>query len=279
MTDGSSTSVLQPRTDEVLTLSDGRTLGYAEYGPPDGDSLLFFHGTPQSRYTRVPDASLLADHGIRQITLERPGFGRSTYDDERAILDWPADVREATAMLGVDDFAVVGVSGGAPFVLACGARLSDRVTGAGVVGGVGPLDAPNATEGMELANRIGFKLAHVPFLLWPLVWLRIRKIRADPEGFLDDWAAGAADADAAILQRPAVRAVFAQNFLEAVRQGPKAPLHETRLHAWPWGFDLGDVPVHVDLWHGGCDTFAPEPMARHVADALPASALHFYKEK
>ena len=35
--------------DKIITLSDGRRLGYAEYGDPTGWPLMFFHGTPGSR--------------------------------------------------------------------------------------------------------------------------------------------------------------------------------------------------------------------------------------
>jgi pimeloyl-ACP methyl ester carboxylesterase len=279
MVDSTTSTLTPPARDDTLELSDGRILGYAAYGPSDGDPFLFFHGTPGSRYIRVPDTSLLDKHGVRQVTLERPGFGRSTYDPDRELMDWPEDVREAADELGFEQFGVAGVSGGGPFTLACAARLPDRVTGAGVVGGLGPLDVSGATEGMELTNRIGFKLANVPLVLRPFLWLRIRKIRRDTEGFLDDWAANAADPDAQVLQRPDVRAVFGQAFPEAVRQGTKAPLAETRLHVGPWGFELANISVHIDLWHGGRDTFTPVSMARHVADHIPSSSIHIHPDE
>jgi pimeloyl-ACP methyl ester carboxylesterase len=276
MTDESSATVPPPASEGTLELSDGRELGYAAYGPTDGDPMFLFHGTPGSRYVRVPDTSILDDHGFRQVTLERPGFGLSTFDPDRELLDWPDDVAEAADTLGFDEFAVLGGSGGGPFVLACAARIPERLTHVGVTGGLGPLDAPGATEGMEFTNRLGFKLARVPLVLRPFLWVRIRKIRRDPDGFIDAWADSASPPDAAILQRPGVRAVFRKSFPESVRQGTKAPLTETRIHVRPWGFDLAGIPVHVDLWHGGEDTFTPEAMARHVAAAVPSTDLHRY---
>jgi pimeloyl-ACP methyl ester carboxylesterase len=276
---GSPSSIPQPAEEGTLELSDGRSLGYAEYGPSDGDPLFFFHGTPGSRYTRVPETSVLHEHGIRQVTLERPGFGRSTFDPDRELLDWPADVCEAADALGWERFAVFGGSGGGPFVLACAARIPERLTRVGVVGGMGPLDAPGATDGMELRNRIGFTLAKVPLLLRPFLWLRIRKIRKDTDGFIDAWADSAAAPDQRILQRPGVRAVFKQNFPEAVRQGTRGPLHETRLLASAWGFDPVDSTIHVDLYHGSRDAFTPESMVRYVADRIPSCTVHLYPEE
>jgi len=85
--------------------------------PPDGDPLLLFHGTPGSRYATVPDPPLLEAYDIRLISLEQPGFGLSTFDPDRELLDWPCDVQEATVALGLDQFALLRGSGGGPYVL------------------------------------------------------------------------------------------------------------------------------------------------------------------
>lgn len=234
----------------TIALSDGRRLGYAEYGPSDGDPLLLFHGTPGSRYTAT-EPSLLEAHSIRQITLERPGFGRSTYDPDREILDWPGDVREATAALDVDEFRVLGGSGGAPYVLVCAARMPDRLDDVGIVSGLGPFDAPGATDGLAWTGQFMVKTAPLPFVLWPVLWMVIQAIRVAPGH--DD-------------------------IQEGVRQGPKGPLREHRLQVKPWGFDLDRIPVHVQLWHGEQDDACPVSMAEYVAEQLPSSTLRTFPD-
>jgi pimeloyl-ACP methyl ester carboxylesterase len=37
------------KTDNSLTLPDGRKVAYAEFGQPDGYPVLYFHGSPSSR--------------------------------------------------------------------------------------------------------------------------------------------------------------------------------------------------------------------------------------
>lgn len=236
-------------TEGTIDLSDGRQLGYAEYGPPDGNPLVLFHGTPGSRYTVVPASSLLDEYGIRLISLERPGFGRSTFDPDREILDWPADVEEAADSLELDQFILPGGSGGGPYVLACAACIPERLTAVGVVSGIGPLDAPGATDGMAITSRIVFKLFPLPGLMWPFLWLLSQTIRVLP-GY------------------PGVT--------EGLRQGPRVPLHEHRLQIRPWGFDLTSIPMHVHLWHGEQDRYTPVTMAEHIAEQLPSSTLHTY---
>jgi hypothetical protein len=38
------------KTDNQIKLSDGRSVGYAEYGDPMGKPVLHFHGFPSSRF-------------------------------------------------------------------------------------------------------------------------------------------------------------------------------------------------------------------------------------
>jgi pimeloyl-ACP methyl ester carboxylesterase len=45
----------------MITLPDGRSLGYAQYGDTHGKPLLLFHGTPGSRYFHHP-ATRMENH-------------------------------------------------------------------------------------------------------------------------------------------------------------------------------------------------------------------------
>ena len=112
-----------------LRLSDGRALGYAQYGDPEGRPLFFSHGTPGSRtLAQLFDAGARRD-GVRLIAPERPGFGRSDFLPDRTFADWPDDVSELADALGFDRFAVAGSSGGGPYAAACAWKLPERLTG------------------------------------------------------------------------------------------------------------------------------------------------------
>ncbi len=54
---------------------------------------------------------------IRLIGIDRPGMGRSQFQKRRCLLDWPDDVMELADYLGIERFAVLGVSGGGPYAL------------------------------------------------------------------------------------------------------------------------------------------------------------------
>jgi pimeloyl-ACP methyl ester carboxylesterase len=122
-----------------------RVLGFAEYGDPEGRLVLWHHGTPGAR-RQIPLAGRRAAErlGVRLVCVERPGVGDSTDHRYRSFRDWADDVAVVVEDLGHDEFAVVGLSGGGPYALACAHELPDRVTSVGLLGTVCPMAGPDA---------------------------------------------------------------------------------------------------------------------------------------
>src|SRR3954471_10418484 len=133
-----------PREGEIR-LGDGRTLAYAECGDPDGWPVLGCHGSPSSRLERhVEDPETYRRWGVRLVVPDRPGFGRSEPSPGRRVLDWPGDVAQLLEHLGIARLAVLSLSGGAAYALACAHVLGERVHAVGILGGAPPPDAPGA---------------------------------------------------------------------------------------------------------------------------------------
>jgi pimeloyl-ACP methyl ester carboxylesterase len=261
----------------TLTLPAGRVLGYAEYGDPGGEPGFYFHGHPGSRVEAGLAHEAAARAGIRVIALDRPGYGQSGFQPGRRILDWPADVAAAADALDIDDFAVLGASGGGPYALACGYRLPDRVTRVGVVSGVGPFDAPGATKGMRWQNRIGFGLgARFPFIARFLMWSMSRRVRRNPARVVDAVARAMSGPDAETVRRPEVRAALARVITEAFAAGHQGAAHDIVVLGRPWGFALEDVRVPVALWQGEEDALVPPAMGRYQAERIPNCTARFY---
>jgi pimeloyl-ACP methyl ester carboxylesterase len=258
---------------EVLRLSDGRRLGYAQYGDPSAWPVLLFQGTPTSR---LPHNPLDTAVPVRLVAVERPGFGCSDFLPGRRLLDWANDVRALVDHLGIEQFSVVGISGGAPHALACGVKLAHRINRLGVVSGVGPLEASGATGGMAAQRKAGAWVAHhAAFLLRPLFWA-FRNPARNPERFVRRFSEGFSAADRVLLEDPTIRALRARSYAEATRQGVRGFAYEVALLTRPWGFSLSDVACDVLLWHGAEDASTPISMARHVAASLPRCQARFF---
>lgn len=269
------------RRHRTHALGDGRTLGYAEYGDPAGAPLVYLHGTPGSRLELgMPGIDEeLATRGIRAIAVDRPGIGLSTFRPRRAIVDWPADVAELARALGLARFMVLGVSGGAPYALACSRWLGQVVSAVGVVAGVAPAGSPGWGD-MPARNRRVFSLARwLPAALRPVVRRIGRAITTTPDGALERVLARVAEVDRAALADRGVRAALLASWSEAFRQGPDGVWWELVLESRPWGFPLGEVPHPVLLWFGGADRTVPPAMGSHLAATLPrCEARHYPNE-
>ncbi|HXF64691.1 MAG TPA: hypothetical protein VNK95_23885, partial [Caldilineaceae bacterium] len=95
----------------TITLPDGRTLAYSEYGDPNGRPLIWLHGNPGSR--REPellDPALLQRLQVRAIVPDRPGIGQSTFKPQRRLVDWPTDLAALAAALRLERFALMSIS-------------------------------------------------------------------------------------------------------------------------------------------------------------------------
>jgi len=256
--------------DRTVLLGDGRRLGYAQYGRPDGEPILYFHGHPGSRLEGRFAHDAAAAAGFCVIALDRPGYGLSDFQPGRAITDWPADVAEAADALGLPRFAVAGASGGGPYALACAWRLPRRVTVAAVISGVGPYQVRGVTRGMRWQNRVGFRLgSRWPALAETLMRSIRRGITSRPDRTIDALARAMSPADAEIVRRPEVRDILIADLTEALRQGSQGAARDVVLLGRPWGFPLREIEPEVHLWQGEADTLVPPAMGRYLAEQIP----------
>ncbi|MFD0522595.1 alpha/beta fold hydrolase [Paractinoplanes durhamensis] len=89
-----------------------RILAYEIAGPDDGMPVFLLHGTPGSSSGPRPRNIVLHRLGVRLISYDRPGYGESTRQPGRKVVDAAADVRTLANELGIDRYGVVGRSGG-----------------------------------------------------------------------------------------------------------------------------------------------------------------------
>jgi pimeloyl-ACP methyl ester carboxylesterase len=247
----------------TVELRDGRALGYDEWGLGHGFPILGFLGTPLSRLAHLGDDAPEAA-GVRLILVDRPGYGRSDFQPGRTLLDWPRDVAQLADALGLDRFAVFGMSGGGPHAAACGHALPDRVSAVGLVSSPGPVWdrpllryslPPHRQPLIELAGQDRDSAARV--------------LLDDCRAELDRVARGEEQADGSV--HPALRRRLRAATLEATPEGYAHDL--LILFVSPWGFAPEEIPVPTSIWHGDRDPAVPLDVARFFARAIPGSSL------
>ncbi len=260
-----------------IRLRDGRRLAYAEYGDPQGKPIFFFHGTPGSRLFHHPDNSVAVSAGTRIIAIDRPGFGRSDFKPGRTLLDWPSDVVQLADVLNMERFAVMGYSGGGPYAAVCAYSIPDRLTAAGLVSSIAPLDSPEMTRGMHGMGHMFFSLErHLP----PLARMGCRLIcstwRNNPDLYFKAQVNGLRDSKEAQTLLPMMKAMLTDDLLEAIREGTQGITWDLEILAQPWGFQIHTISTDVFLWHGENDTQAPLAMGKRLAGAIPHCRAMFF---
>ncbi len=266
-----------PSSAEHLTLADGRRLCFQQFGDPVGQPILYCHGFPSCRL----EAGLIADAAIavraRLIAADRPGMGGSSPQPGRRIGDWPKDLAALADHLGLGRFHLLGVSGGAPFAMACAAALPERILGLGLVCGLGSLEGSDAGAGMGWMQRNTVDFARAwPALAQPLYTGVLAPTLAwYPDLVLSFLVPHSAGIDREVLARPEVRSLLRANIRETFRQGGAAASRELWLFTHRWEPDPRRVAVPTRLWHGEDDRTVPVQMGRRHALVIPHCRAEF----
>ncbi|NOH03789.1 MAG: alpha/beta hydrolase [Chloroflexi bacterium] len=261
-----------------IALPDSRQLWYAEFGSPDGFPVLYFHGSPASRLEPL----LIGDEVLRNLNLriiapDRPGIGRSTFQPNRGISDWPNDVVALANALKLEKFSIIGNSGGAPYAAVCAARIPERIHSVVIVSGGWRMDSPEAKADLPFINRLVFVFADkVPFMLGMMFKMMTASGDGERNQELAQMKQRMPPADFAAFENPGRIEALHRMIREAMRHGTRGAVWDMRLYVREFGFELSEIRIPITLFHGEQDANAPIALTRRMAANLPAAQLITY---
>jgi len=267
---------------DLVHLPDGRRAHYWQGGAPDGPVVMFMHGCPDSRLAASTGDAAAQRAGIRLVAVSRPGYGLSdsfpsghisVADDTVAVAD----------LLGADRFAVLGMSVGGSYALACAARHPDRVSAVGVVAGpamLPELDPPCHRDDLsptqqEFAARLAASTVdEVVELLRPDFEEYVERV--EPKD-IDDVAVvrrmteGLHAQDVALLTElpPAQVAAMVREALACT----DGYLRDAAAIFRAWEMRPEQVSCPTFLWYGELDANASVRNRRWLAEHVPNSTL------
>jgi pimeloyl-ACP methyl ester carboxylesterase len=259
-----------------VRLPDGRHLDMRVSGPSGGLPLVFHHGTPGAATpVRALERAAHA-RGLRLVTTSRPGYGNSSRQPGRAVVDVAADTAAVLGAIGAGRCLIAGWSGGGPHALACAARLGSAAAVL-VVAGVAPCGA----EGLDWMSGMGEEnITEFSAAIDGEAQLRPYLLRAR-EQLKDITAAGVAASLDTLLcdaDRAALTGEFAQDlaasFREAVRTGVEGWLDDDLAFTSAWGFALEEISVPAMIWQGSDDLMVPFAHGQWLASRLPGASAH-----
>jgi len=272
---------------QTITLPDGRQLGYLIIGK--GKPVFWFHGLPASRLEALSLRGIADSKHLQVIGADRPGFGLSTYAPNRTFRDTASDVAFLADKLGIDTFALVGISGGGHYAITCAALLAKRLSRVVVICG---LSLPLDPAGMVPIYRIGYRLAPV-LLIGTCIIKRDRntflRMGKDTDRYMKSRAGRSflkhlPEDDAKFYtSRSENRDLLMRSTVEAFRQGPdtiRTVIQEAKLIRKGWDVDLSQIPPGlVHIWHGTTDRHILVSNSYKNAKAIPGAHLKIFENE
>jgi len=264
---------MQVTVDRVVRLRDGRSIGYAQYGDPDGFPIVNAHGGMACRLDVAAAAPVAEKAGVRLISPDRPGIGLSDPQSDRTVTDWAGDVAELLDQIGIDRFGVMGWSMGGQYAAAVGHVVRQQVTRVAIIAGALPLTEPGVFDQLPTMDRVYTRLSQrAPWLARLGFRAMALMARSTPTLYGRMAASELGPADAAVLREDGF-AGFARMSHEALRR-PAGEVEEYRAWMRPWGFGPEDLDIPVDVWIGSEDEFVPRPWADELARRIPGATLN-----
>jgi pimeloyl-ACP methyl ester carboxylesterase len=259
----------------VHRMENGRRVGYALFGDPDGFPVLNCHGGLLSRNDVAPVHADACGLGVRIISIDRPGVALSDQRVGHAMRDWVTeDVTSVLAELEVDRFSVIGWSLGGQYALAVAHVLPERTVRVATLAGCPPLDDPQRLAGL---NRMDRHLASLSARR-PLAARTAFTVLHGAARYTPSLVTRLACADVPAHEAAAIRAQgawMARTMEEGVRNG-RGMVDEYRAMVAPWGFDPAGVAIPVEVHQGSADTLVPESWGRDLAGMLGNATFHLH---
>jgi pimeloyl-ACP methyl ester carboxylesterase len=257
----------------IVRLRDGRSMGYSQYGAADGYPIVNAHGGLACRLDVAAADAVATETGIRLISPDRPGVGRSDPQPGRTILDWAGDVADLLDQIDVDGFAAMGWSMGGQYAAALGYALPHRVTRVAIIAGALPLTETGVFDELPAMDRLLTRMS----LRAPSVaaqWFRTMRFVSGvaPTLYGRLGARELGPADGAVIRNEGFGA-FARMSREALRQLSGA-VEEYRAWIRPWGFAPEDLTMAVDVWAGMRDELVNTSWPHRLASRIPNATLN-----
>jgi len=268
---------------QIITLPDGRSLGYATIGR--GNPTVYFHGTASSRLEVYLLKRLATEGNLQLIAMDRPGYGLSTYKPRKNIQDLNNDLNFLADHLGINQFSVLGWSGGGVFALAYMTCFPQRVT-SGVIAGTPdlPFDASTAHNNIPFAKYI----MKLPFLgSIAMHNMRRQVLKADnPEAFLRSSQGrqilhSCSNRDLTFFSNPTWMRLMHQSMTEAFRQNNSGNvvLEEHKLFLNPWNLPFKRVSSKLGVWQGTEDKTCPIKNAYNITRKIKGASLEIFPQQ
>jgi len=264
-------SLDHPKKNQTLSLSDGDSIGWAEYGPTDGLPILLAHNISGSRFQIPTHEQTLHDQQIRLIVPDRPGIGLSSGPNTDAVVEFASGVDALLNHLALDEVHLIGHSIGAVYAMGCAHALPGRFRSFSLVSPMVPIQTSDM-DGLNPELRGMIELVRRdPTLARKTLALRMR---GEPREQLDRMISALPPVDQILYREPGFYQMAADAAVENACRGPSAMINDLMLLAEPRPFQPSSSAAPSTCWHGELDITSPTSAVQRFVQGLPECTLH-----
>ena len=259
-----------------LTLADGRKLEITTAGTPSSKAVVFHHGTPGATSTWDEWLKVVEAQGGFAIAYSRPGYGTSSRHLGRTVVDNASDIAEVLKHFGVEKIVSIGWSGGGPHCLA-DTTLEHSVAVISIAG-VGEFGASdlNFLDGMGEENHVEFGAAtkgSAAIENWMIENSPPIAV-VTSEQIVEAFGGLVGEVDTKALNEGAGEGI-AKSYRQSLEVSYFGWMDDDLAFVEPWGFDISQITVPVELWQGNDDFMVPHAHGYWLDSKIPTAKLNF----
>lgn len=243
--------------------------------------ILFFHGFPGSSGQIDIFEKHLDDFDLHVICVDRPGYNQSDQNHASQGMQFNQDLASVIRHLGWDQFELVTVSGGTPFMFSFIRSFNaNAFTNVSIVCGLGAVGDIQFKKAMGKKSIMALNaFPHIPKNLLTKLF-RSKDIKAATRNRkIVRFFLPISKPDLKVLQDTDIQTSLIDSLYEAFGQagiGPKADAIEYMRHT---DLSMGAYKGAVQIWHGKKDKVIPFKSAELTHKRVPNSTLHLVEEE
>jgi len=269
-------NVVSVEIDKSITLDDGNTIVYRDYGPADGRPLVMFHNGYGCRLSVPNDyQEILQKHNRRLIIMDRPGFGKSPVIAEHP-RGWNQRMANFIDLLGLDSYDLLAAVLGTHMALSF-AQTADHRLGKVILAGpvlvndekhidyLGGALVPSARL-VKVSKRASIDVYQL--------WLRSMNLNLSSH-YRAMLEASIGSAERELFERQNTLDILINAFQEGSSGSSMIGIaHEQHFCMQSLEMDLSSFENEVVLWHGTEDKRYSTDGVRAIAEEFPKASLH-----
>ncbi len=257
----------EPTKDKFVRLKNGHEIAYRDYGPADGDVIIFCHNGYGSRVSIPHNYREICERQNKRIIIpDRPGYGLTPYADPS---EWNSMLNEFIDLLNIQRYQLLGSVLGSAVALNFAVQADQRMTKLSLCSPVfinEPGDADYFTGIFAPVTRLIKASKHIALEIYQL-WLKSVSLNlAQHYGKMLTNSIGTAEVEQ--FQKQGTVNLMIDGFIQGSSKGLDGIANDMVHCMSPRNIDLRKIKVPVTLWWGSEDARISLAGVKCIAEKL-----------